>query len=173
MTGPCVLQPGVYLFDNHTFEVHGPLSSTTDADGTGVTLIFYVEDQTARIPLDVDTDFKIVATPPGADTLPGQPIPGVAIVIDQVGTADISHSFELGPHFDITGSIYALDGNTTWRTEPGDCPLGGNTCWVHDQTAHSVLSVTKTAFADNTRTPTVHADHPAELPPPRPTHLIE
>jgi hypothetical protein len=173
----CVLNPGLYLFDDSKLEVQDSLSSRTAPDGTGVTLIFY--GQTQDVPLNVENSLSLTATPPGplanlADPVPGNPIPGVAVVIDQFSPGiRAQRRFELGTSFDITGSVYALDGHTTWLTNTGDCVPLGNSCWIHDQTTNSVLAVTATGFADDPGIPTVRSEHPAALPPPRPEHLVE
>jgi hypothetical protein len=95
-------------------------------------------------------------------------------VFDQVDqSVPPDRTFKLGDHFGITGSVYALDGHTTWATAPGDCPVVGSTCWVHDEGAPSLIATTKTAFADTGRIPSVGTDHPMAEPPPSPPHLVK
>ena len=79
----------------------------------------------------------------------------------------------------ITGSVYALDGQTTWTTNPGDCMPVTSACVVHDEDGSlSVLATTATAFSDPDtdgagRIPTVSTDHPMAEPPPSPPHLVK
>jgi hypothetical protein len=176
--GTCVLKPGVYVFDNADLDVSVGASIasylTTDTSGgfpvgTGVTLVFYgkgtltVEghigildpaDPTRRDPLIAS--LPSLAPPPDKSLPRNQPIPGVALVFDQFNEAPASRTFTLGDDFDITGTLYALDGYTTWATNPGDCEAS-STCAanVYPDGTPSWIEVTKTAFADDGRVPTV------------------
>jgi Flp pilus assembly protein TadG len=163
---PCVLPAGLYVFDNSALKVTGNLQ------GTGVTLVFY---GTISEPLDVDGALTVVAPTahPNQPPSPGNPIPGTAIVIDQFDTSiHQSRSFELGRAFDITGSVYAVDGDAMWKTADGDCPASGG-CRIQDDGVTERIAVTSTSFGDGGRVPTVAADHPPQLPPPQPEHLSE
>lgn len=161
---PCVLPAGLYVFNGSALNVTGSLQ------GAGVTLVFY---GTADQPLNVAGPLTLVAPPVTQPPALGDPIPGVAIVIDQYDTS-IQHSrtFEMGAAFDITGSVYALDGHATWKTEDGDCPASGG-CRIRDDGADERIAVTTTAFGDSGRIPTVGSDHLPQLPPPQPEHLSE
>jgi len=163
---PCVLPAGLYVFDDSALTVTGSLQ------GTGVTLVFY---GTSTRPFDMHGTLTLVAPPanPNQPPSPGDVIPGTAIVIDQFDTSvQQPRSFELGPAFDIKGSVYALDADTTWQTADGDCPTGG-ACRIRDDGANERIAVTTTNFGDGGRIPTVAADHPPLLPPPQPAHLSE
>ncbi|HZV27694.1 MAG TPA: TadE/TadG family type IV pilus assembly protein [Acidothermaceae bacterium] len=204
----CTLHPGLYVFDGVNLDVSAigsiastlagaPINPSDPPAGTGVTLVFYgagtltveghigtidAQDNTKRDPL--------VASDPDVAWQPGQPIPGVAIVLDQIGSpaaptspvcavAPMTRCFSLGDDFTITGSVYALDGQTTWTTNPGDCMPVTSSCAVHDEDgAQSVLATTSTAFSDPDtnnigRIPTVATDHPMAEPPPSPPHLVK
>ncbi|HEY3924711.1 MAG TPA: pilus assembly protein TadG-related protein [Acidothermaceae bacterium] len=203
----CTLHPGLYVFDDVNLDVAaaGSLASTLVTDppvnsgdpplGTGVTLVFYgtgtltveghigtLDNNGQRLPL--------IASKPAVVWQPGQPIPGVAIVLDQFGSpaaptspvcavAPMTRCFSLGDDFTITGSVYALDGKTTWTTNTGDCMPVTSTCVVHDEdSSQSVLATTATAFSDPDannfgRTPTVATDHPMTEPPPSAPHLVK
>ena len=204
----CVLHPGLYVFDDVNLDVAaaGSLSSTVAGvpinpgdppDGTGVTLIFYnnatltVEGHIGTIDVkDSAIRDPLIASRPNVVWQPGQPIPGVAIVFAQFGSpsepkapgcalAPSTRCFSLGDDFTITGSVYALDGQTTWTTNPGDCLPVTSTCFVHDEdTSQSVLATTATAFSDPGiasfgRIPTVATNHPMAEPPPSPPHLVK
>jgi Flp pilus assembly protein TadG len=163
---PCVLPAGLYVFDGSAVKVTGNLQ------GTGVTLVFY---GTSSQPFDMHGTLTLVAPPanPNQPPSPGDVIPGTAIVVDQFDTSiQQPRSFDLGPAFDITGSVYALDGNTTWETADGDCPTSG-ACRIRDDGGDERIAVTATNFGDGGRIPTVAADHPPLLPPPQPEHLSE
>jgi hypothetical protein len=173
--GTCVLKPGLYVFDNADLDValRASIASylTTDPNGdlpvgTGVTLVFYgtgtlsVEGHIGILdPADPTQRDPLVASLPklAQQTLPpNQPIPGVALVFAQFDQSPAARTFTLGDDFDITGTLYALDGDTIWATKPGDCEASG-TCAANlypDGTA-SWIEVTKTAFADDDRVPTV------------------
>jgi Flp pilus assembly protein TadG len=173
-SGSCVLQAGLYVFDDVGFIAHGSVTSVPPiAGGPGVTLVFYGSKQQ---PLDVDGSLALVATPANQAASVGDPIPGVAIVIDQLDPAAPApvRSFDLGPAFDVTGSVYALDGNTTWVTPDGACPATPPAaCRIRDDGAYERIAVTKTQFGDNNTVPTVASDHAVPLPPPQPEHLSE
>jgi hypothetical protein len=163
---PCVLPAGLYVFDDSALKVTGNLQ------GTGVTLVFY---GTSSQPFDMQGALTLVAPPanPNQPPSPGVVIPGTAIVVDQFDTSiHQPRKFDLGPAFDITGSVYALDGNTTWETADGDCPTSG-ACRIRDDGVDERIAVTATNFGDGGRIPTVAADHPPLLPPPQPEHLSE
>jgi hypothetical protein len=205
----CVLHPGLYVFDDVNVDVTAlaSISSTAPSgvptdpsdppEGTGVTLVFYnnatltVEGHIGTIDL-MDNAIRdpLIASRPDVVWQPGQPIPGVAIVFDQFGSpppvapgcplASSTRCFSLGDDFTITGSVYALDGQTTWTTNPGDCMPAMSTCVVHDEdSSQSVLATTATAFSDPDpasgigRIPTVATDHPMAEPPPSPPHLVK
>jgi hypothetical protein len=185
-TFACTLNPGLYVFDNTNLDVEAGASIASflsdGSDGlpinTGVTLVFYgtatmtVEGHIGiLIPGGGAQRSPLIASKPDVTAAPGQPIPGVAIVIDQ-STAS-TRPFSLGDGFDITGSVYALGGQTTWVTNTGDCPAVGSTCTLNpfpDGTP-AVIATTKTAFADSGRIPTVDPE-PAP-PPPSPPHLVQ
>lgn len=183
----CTLKPGLYVFDNTNLDVQvnssiaSFLSDGSDGlvVGTGVTLLFYgtgtmtVEGMIGT-PVGSVGPPSLIASVPSLTPQPGQPIPGVAIVFDQFDQSIVApRTFTLGDHFGIKGSVYALDGHTTWATAPGDCPAVGSTCWVHDEGAPSVIATTTTAFADTGRIPTIGTDHPMTEPPPSPPHLVK
>lgn len=184
----CDLKPGLYVFDDTTLYVLGTLfnhlAGLNDPsgvpDGTGVTLVFYGTGTLTvegRIGLVDDNGVSSPLKASRADVVwqQGQPIPGVAIVLDQCEECAVeTRTFELGNNFDINGSIYALDGHTTWVTQAGDCPAVGSTCWVHDEGADSLIATTTTAFGGSPlRIPTVGTDHPMAEPPPSPPHLVK
>lgn len=207
--GTCVLNPGLYVFNNANLDIPvgaslssylaaAPVNSSDPAQGTGVTLVFYgtgtltVEGHIGTIDrLDNTKRDPLVASVPAVVWQPGQPIPGVAIVFDQFGSppppttltclvAPMTRCFSLGDDFTITGSVYALDGQTTWTTNSGDCMPLTSTCVVHDEDAsQSVLATTATVFSDPDpgsgidRIPTVGTDHPMAEPPPSPPHLVK
>ena len=185
----CQLAPGMYVFENTNLDVQGNLianlapdpadPNVNDGPVLGVTLVFYgngtlTAENGGRIaPLLA----SLVTPDTTANWVSGDAIPGVAIVFDQCDTCDPPPSprkpFSLGNGFDITGSIYALDGKTTWATNSGDCMPGVSTCVVHDAMGtQSLIATTATAFADN-RIPTVGTDHPMVEPPPSAPHLVK
>ena len=197
--GTCVLNPGLYVFDSANLDVSvGASISSFLSDGasgnpplhTGVTLVFYgtgtltVEGHIGTINLlDNSKRDPLVASTPDVVWQKGQPIPGVAIVLDQCdqcGQPD--RTFWLGDDFHISGSVYALDGHTTWTTVAlNDCMPAlptDSTCVVHDEgSTQSVLATTATSFfADFNgirRIPTVATDHPMAASPPSPPHLVK
>jgi hypothetical protein len=190
-TFACTLKPGLYVFEDTNLDVEAGASIASflsdGSDGlpinTGVTLVFYgtatmtVEGHIGiLIPGGGGQRSPLIASKPDVAVTPGdppQPIPGVAIVLDQFTPAVAApRSFSLGDDFDITGSVYALDGQTIWTTLSGDCPAVGSTCWVHDEGANSVIATTTTQFADN-RIPTIGTDHPMAEPPPSAPHLVK
>jgi Flp pilus assembly protein TadG len=194
-TFACTLKPGLYVFEDTNLDVEAGASIASflsdGSDGlpinTGVTLVFYgtatmtVEGHIGiLIPGGGGQRSPLIASKPDVAVPPGgspQPIPGVAIVIDRPNPA-VARTFTLGDGFDITGSIYAIDGQTTWATVSGDCPAIGSTCWVHDEGANSVIATTATAFSDPDasgigRIPTVSTDHPMVEPPPSAPHLVQ
>jgi Flp pilus assembly protein TadG len=206
----CILHPGLYVFDDVDLDVTAlasisstlvtdpPVNSGDPPQGTGVTLVFYgtatlsVEGHIGT--LDADNSGRrdpLIASTPAVVWQAGQPIPGVAIVFDQFGSpaaptspvctvAPMTRCFSLGDDFTITGSVYALDGHTTWTTNTGDCLPVTSACVVHDEDGtQSVLATTATAFSDPDpesgigRIPTVATDHPMAEPPPSPPHLVK
>jgi len=192
----CTLSPGLYVFDGVNF--HVPVTASlasvlsTAADpppiGTGVTLVFYgtailtVEGHLGTLLRDGSGNrAPLTASNPDVIWQQGQPIPGVAIVFDQFGSAAAPPRlpFTLGDDFRIAGSVYALDGQTTWATNNGDCLPVTSSCVVHDQMGtQSVLATTATAFLDPDangigRIPTVATDHPVPPPPPSSPHLVK
>ena len=174
IVGDCTLSPGVYVFVDAALTVPDGATlanAPADPDAEGVTLVFYGAGT-----LQARGALRIVATPANKPPSSDAPIPGVAIVIDQDPSgpaASVPRSFDLGPSFDVTGSVYALDGDTTWVTRDGDCAEAGD-CRLHDDgVTDRLIAVTNTAFGDGNRVPTVAADHPAALPPPRAEHLSE
>ncbi len=200
----CTLKPGLYVFENTnlvvpaTASIGSFLSDGTPGEppaGTGVTLVFYgTSTLTVQghigilLPGGGNERSPLIASlpslaPPAGQPLPiDTPIPGVAIVFDQVDpTAPVQPRlpFTLGDDFDITGSVYALDGHTTWATASGDCMPVVSTCAVHDENgAQSVIATTATAFSDPDaagfgRIPTVATDHPMAEPPPSAPHLVQ
>ena len=157
----CTLSPGIYVFDNANLDVQGNLISYLAPDPAnpadpspdlGVTLVFYgsgtlsAENGGSITPLHASID--------NADTeanwVEGDAIPGVAIVIDQFDpTVPVSRVFSLGNDFNISGSIYAVDGHTTWLTNSGDCPAGEPpSCALTDAGTRAVIATTATSFAD-------------------------
>jgi hypothetical protein len=182
----CTLKPGLYVFNNSNLDVEAGasiasyLSDGSDGlvVGTGVTLVFYgTGTLTVKgmigTPVGMTGPPSLIASLPSLTPQDGQPIPGVAIVFDQFGSAPPApRTYMLGDHFGITGSVYALDGQTTWATVSGDCPAVGSTCWVHDEGANSVIATATTQFADN-RIPTIGTDHPMAEPPPSAPHLVK
>jgi len=194
----CTLKPGLYVFDNANLDVQGNLISflaadpadTNPADGPvlGVTLVFYgTGTLTAENGGSIQPLLASLVTPDTtANWAPGDAIPGVAIVFDQwdpppvqPGTCPVlgDRCFSLGDDFHITGSVYALDGQTAWATNQGDCMPVTSTCAVHDAGVPSVIATTATAFSDPVngigRIPTVATDHPMVEPPPSPPHLVK
>jgi Putative Flp pilus-assembly TadE/G-like len=192
-TYACTLKPGLYVFDNTNFDVEAGAniasysSGGTDGlpIGTGVTLVFYgtgtltvegkIGIRNPGQPGQPDTYSPLLASsstlvPQGSN----QPIPGVAIVFDQFDPGiTANRTFTLGDGFDITGSVYALDGQTTWATKSGDCPAIGSTCLVNADGAASVIATTNTAFADGGRIPTVGPEPATPPPPPSAPHLVK
>ena len=161
---PCVLPAGLYVFNDSALSVTGALQ------GTGVTLVFYGANSQ---PFDINGPLALTAPPANQPPALGDPIPGTAIVVDQYDTSiQQSRTFELGAAFDITGSVYALDGHATWKTSDGDCPTSGG-CQIHDDGVNERIAVTATDFGDGGRIPTVASDHLPQLPPPQPEHLSE
>jgi hypothetical protein len=204
----CTLRPGLYVFDDVNLDVAAiaslasvlagpPLSSADPPQGTGVTLIFYgtatltVEGHIGTLPAQgTGPRAPLIASSPNVVWQAGQPIPGVAIVFDQAGSpaaptspvctvAPMTRCFSLGDDFTIAGSVYAIDGQTTWTTNPGDCMPATSTCVIHDEeSSQSKLAVTATAFSDPDtnnigRIPTVATDHPMSEPPPSAPHLVK
>ncbi|HEY5202893.1 MAG TPA: pilus assembly protein TadG-related protein [Acidothermaceae bacterium] len=204
----CTLKPGLYVFENTNLVVPATASIGSFLSdglvpgeppaGTGVTLVFYGTSTLTvgghigiLVPGGGGQRSPLVASlpslaPPAGEPLPADtPIPGVAIVFDQFDTSMLPpmRTFTLGDGFDITGSVYALDGQTTWATNSGDCmpalPVTA-TCAVHDEEGiSSVIATTATAFAPDpgvsglARIPTVATDHPMAEPPPSPPHLVK
>lgn len=161
---PCVLPPGLYVFDDVDVKVAGALQ------GTGVTLVFYGRNDH---PFDITGPLTLVAPPANQPPALGDAIPGTAIVVDQFDTSiQQPRTFDLGPDFDITGSVYALDGYATWKTSDGDCPTTGG-CRIRDDGVEERIAVTATEFGDSGRIPTVASDHLPKLPPPQSEHLSE
>jgi Flp pilus assembly protein TadG len=204
----CILHPGLYVFDDVNLDVAAigsigstlagaPVNANDPPEGTGVTLVFYgtgtltVEGHIGTLGSDNSgRRDPLIASRPDVVWQTGQPIPGVAIVFDQFGSAapppalgcalaPATRCFSLGDDFTITGSVYALDGKTTWTTNPGDCMPVTSTCTVNDEDgSQSVLATTATVFSDTDangarRIPTVATDHPAVEPPPSPPHLVK
>lgn len=204
----CVLNPGLYVFDDvnldvtalaslSSYQAGAPVNPNDPPQGTGVTLVFYgtatltVEGHLGTINrLDNSKRDPLIASDPDVGWQPGQPIPGVAIVFDQSDSppaptnlvcdvAPMTRCFSLGDDFTIAGSVYALDGRTTWTTATGDCLPATSSCVVHDEdNTRSVLATTATAFSDPDtshigRIPTVATDHPMVEPPPSPPHLVQ
>ena len=198
----CTLKPGMYVFDNANLDVQGNLISylapdpadPDPADGAvlGVTLVFYgTGTLTAENGGSITPLLASLVTPDTTTNwAPGAAIPGVAIVLDQnpfVQTGAVpppqscgsARCFSLGNDFNITGSVYALDGHTTWTTNPGDCMPGASTCVIHDGAGTpSRIATTATAFSDPNasnvgRIPTVATDHPMVEPPPSAPHLVK
>jgi hypothetical protein len=196
----CQLAPGLYAFDNTNLDVQGNLiaNSALDpadpdpADGNvrGVTLVFYgtgtltAENGGSITPLNA----TLVTPYTTASWVPGDAIPGVAIVLDQFDQSGVvpapkacgwPRCFSLGNNFDIIGSVYALDGHTAWFTNSGDCMPGPTPCFVHDaKGTQSVIATTATAFSDPDtnnigRIPTVATDHPMSESPPSAPHLVK
>jgi hypothetical protein len=158
VSGTCSLS-GTYLFVDHDFVV----DAGTAVTGNDVTLIFK-----GSATLTVNGTINLTAPGTGTNA-------HLAIVFEQSPSSSSARRFELGDRFDIRGSVYALSG-TLWVTNDGDCPGDGTSaCWIHDlsQGPDSVMAITSTEFGDGNRIPTVHSDHPATLPPPQPSHLIE
>jgi Putative Flp pilus-assembly TadE/G-like len=193
---PCVLTEGLYVFDN-TVTVNAPLSS--DPQGGGVTLVFYGQPPTDASLLTITSSAKLVAPATDATFTCGGALPGVAIVLyqdpvapsaatqPQAGTtfsgqqaepscsspppvATTPYTFDLGPSFDITGDVYALDGEATWVTATGEC-TASDACKIRG--VGNWLSVTATAFGDANTIPTVASDNPPVLESPMPEHLSE
>jgi hypothetical protein len=182
----CTLKPGLYVFNNSNLDVEAGasiasfLSDGTDgfAVNTGVTLVFYgtgtlTVNGMIGTPVGRTGPPSLIASPPSLTWQAGQPIPGVAIVFDQFDQSiTAARTFNLGDHFGIKGSVYALDGQTTWVTTSGDCPAVTSTCSVYDEGADSVIATTTTDFADKL-IPTVGTDHPMAEPPPSAPHLVK
>jgi Flp pilus assembly protein TadG len=186
----CTLKPGLYVFDNANLDVQGNLISylapdpadPNPADGLvlGVSLIFYgTGTLTAENGGSITPLLASLVTPDTtANWVPGDAIPGVAIVFDQLSPGVVpARIFTLGDKFDITGSVYALDGHTTWATKAGDCPaVVPPVCSLQDGAPGetSTLATTQTAFGDvPLRIPTVGTDHPMAEPPPSAPHLVK
>ena len=157
----CTLSPGLYVFDNANLDVQGNLISYLAADPTdptdptldlGVTLVFYgtgtltAENGGSITPLYA----SLVNAATTANWVPGDAIPGVAIVIDQFDPTIVDpRRFSLGNNFTINGSIYAVDGHATWFTNSGDCPAGEPpSCVVGDAGTQSAIATTTTDFAN-------------------------
>jgi Putative Flp pilus-assembly TadE/G-like len=188
----CTLKPGLYVFDNANLDVQGNLISylapdpadPNPADGAvlGVTLVFYgTGTLTAESGGSITPLLSSLVTPDTtANWVPGDAIPGVSIVIDQIDQAVVfPRRFSLGNDFNITGSVYALDGHATWFTNSGDCTPGVSTCVMKDAMgAQSLIATTTTAFSDPSasgfgRIPTIATDHPMVEPPPSAPHLVK
>ena len=194
----CQLAPGLYVFENTNLDVQGNLianlapdpadPNVNDGPVLGVTLVFYgagtltAENGGSINPLRA----SLVTPDTTANWVAGDAIPGVAIVFDQCDQCDPPtaprNPFSLGDDFDITGSVYALDGHTTWTTAAlNDCMPAlptDSTCVVHDEgSTQSVLATTATSFLADTngtrRIPTVATDHPMAESPPSPPHLVK
>ena len=185
----------MYVFENTNLDVQGNLIANLAPDPAdpdvshgavlGVTLVFYGNGTlTAENGGSITPLFASLVTPETtANWVLGDAIPGVAIVFDQCDQCDPPttprNPFSLGNDFDITGSIYALDGHTTWATNSGDCSPGTSTCFVHDAAGtQSLIATTATAFSDPGasgfgRIPTVGTDHPMVEPPPSAPHLVK
>ncbi|HEY8728812.1 MAG TPA: pilus assembly protein TadG-related protein [Acidothermaceae bacterium] len=189
----CTLKPGLYVFTNNArLDVPADASIASflsdGSDGlpmnAGVTLVFY-DSATITVEGMIGTPVGSVGPPTliaGDPTLAatwtaGQPIPGVAIVFDQFDPNTVSppRTFTLGDRFGIKGSVYALDGHTTWATVNGDCPAVGSTCSVYDfPNTPSVIATTTTAFAETpSRIPMISTEHPPPVLPPLPPHLTK
>jgi hypothetical protein len=189
----CQLAPGLYVFNNANLDVQGNLIANLAPDPAdpnpldgpvlGVTLVFYgagtitAENGGSITPLLA----SLVTPDTTGNWVPGDAIPGVAIVLDQFDQSVPAppRQFTLGNDFDITGSVYALDGQTTWATNMGDCVPGASTCVIHDAMGtQSLIATTTTAFAEPNasgfgRIPTVATDHPMVEPPPSAPHLVK
>jgi hypothetical protein len=182
----CTLNPGLYVFDSSNLDVQvgANLASFLSA-GTGVTLLFYgtgtltVEGRIgviehSPIPGGPDVISPLIASDPSVPPVDGQPFPGAAIVFDQApGIVAPRQPFTLGDNFDITGSVWAVDGQTTWATNSGDCVAVGSTCAmnVYPDGTPSWIVTTKTAFADSGRIPTV-GPPTATMTASSPPHLV-
>ncbi len=197
----CTLSPGLYVFDDVNLDVAatGSLASTLAGapinpgdppQGTGVTLVFYgtatltVEGHIGTLPPQGNGPrAPLIASSPTVVWQPGRPIPGISIVLDQCTQCDQSNvpnrTFSLGDDFTITGSVYALDGHTTWTRTSDDCVPSTSSCVVHDEDgAQSVLATTALGCSDPDlngvcRIPTVATDHPIVEPPPSAPHLVK
>ena len=180
----CTLHSGLYVFDDVDLKVAaGSSIASFLSSGIGVTLVFY---GTATMTVDgmigtpvgkIGPPTLIASDPAFAATWQiGQPIPDVAIVFDQPDPNAVAPPrlpFTLGDRFGIKGSVYALDGHTTWATVAGDCPAIGSTCSVYDfPNTPSAIATTTTASAETPpRIPTISTDHPPPVLPPLPPHL--
>jgi hypothetical protein len=168
---PCTLPAGLYVFVDSKLEVHGALRNATLVDGTGVTLVFY--GTKPNEPLQIQGELTLISSPANTPFAKGEPLPGVAIVIDQVRAGDPTkpRRFDLGADFDITGSVYALDGDTTWQTDATECSPTPVVCHIRDDGAPQRIAVTTTGFGGG-RVPSVSGDHVVVVPP-EPEHLSE
>jgi Flp pilus assembly protein TadG len=187
----CKLKPGLYVFDNTNLDVQGNLISYLAPDPAnpdptdlvlGVTLVLYgTGTLTAENGGSITPLLASLVTPDTtANWVLGDAVPGVAIVIDQFDPTDVhDRRFSLGNDFNITGSIYALDGHATWFANQGDCIPGPTPCVVNDaRGTQSLIAATATDFSDLAangidRIPTVATDHPMAEPPPSPPHLVK
>ncbi|HTC68280.1 MAG TPA: hypothetical protein VK662_01830, partial [Acidothermaceae bacterium] len=188
----CQLAPGLYVFNNANLDVQGNLIANLAPDPAdpnpldgpvlGVTLVFYgTGTLTAENGGSITPLLASLVTPDTTGNwVRGDAIPGVAIVLDQTDPSlAVPRQFTLGNDFNITGSLYALDGKTTWATNMGDCVPGASTCFIHDaRGTSSLIATTATAFSDPNasgigRIPTVGTDHPMAEPPPSAPHLVK
>jgi hypothetical protein len=180
----CELPPGLYIFDKSSLIVGGDLTAPVQPDPVvnadeGVTLVFYGSGPGSRVAFSVSGDLTLTATAPSAGRFEGE-IPGVALVIGtEPGDSPPSPLpwFELGPSFQITGSVFAVNGE--WRTNAGDCPataavlcrvdaaIAGTAPYPDDN--DGVLRVAQTSFdagvprVTTNRPPTPPADNAVRL----------
>lgn len=163
MDTSCNLTQGVYVFDDTDLTVDAGAELTT----SDVTLVFY-----GRGKLAVEGTLSLTASPAGPPPVrgvPGVQYPGVALVLAQYKSNPApNRTFELGPGFQISGSVYALD-DTKWHTDSGDCPPPSPPAPPVCKVDPGDLAVTATDFARDI-VPNVA---PQVVLPPQPPHLVK
>jgi hypothetical protein len=158
---------GVYVFNDTDLTI----DSGALLKMKGVTLVFYGKGSLFTNGTLILTDTPAGTPPVAIDPLPPE-YPGVALIFAQYPNPPTTKAplrkFELGAGFQISGSVYALDG-TTWSTDAGDCPPPVPPALPACQVDPGDLAVTNTNFANHI-VPTVA---PQQVLPPQPPHLVK